>query len=129
MPSQYGSEALLLSIIFALKDLRNAIAHNAIVSDVRFKTGDISKNVGKLLKSETNIDLINFSDITDYVILVVYLLELLKLPKTDRKRLVSDYEGILLRYKKELPPGIYGSFVRTETQNKLKLLKIYVTKS
>lgn len=124
MPSQYDSEALLLSIIFALKDLRNAI-----VSDVRFKTGDISKNVGKLLKSETNIDLINFSDITDYVILVVYLLELLKLPKTDRKRLVSDYEGILLRYKKELPPGIYGSFVRTETQNKLKLLKIYVTKS
>jgi abortive infection bacteriophage resistance protein len=129
MPSQYDSESLLLSIIFALKDLRNAIAHNAIVSDVRFKTGDISKNVGKLLKSETNIGLINFSDITDYVILVVYLLGLLKLPKTNRKRLVSDYEGILLRYKKELPLGIYGSFVRTETQKKLKLLKIYVTES
>ena len=49
MPSQFDSEALLLSIIFSLKDLRNAIAHNAIVSDVRFKTGGISKNVGKLL--------------------------------------------------------------------------------
>lgn len=129
MPSQFDSEALLLSIIYALKDLRNAIAHNAIVSDVRFKTSGISKNVGKLLKSETNIDSVNFSDITDYVILVVYLLGLLKLPKTDRKRLVSDFEGILTRYKKELPLDIYGSFVRTETQNKLKLLKKHVTKS
>lgn len=128
MPAQFDSEALLLSIIFSLKDLRNAIAHNAIVSDVRFKTGGISKNIGKLLKSEAGIDSINFSDITDYVILVVYLLGLLKLPKTDRKRLVSGYEGILLRYKKELPRGIYGHFVRTEAQNKLKLLKKYVMK-
>lgn len=129
MPAQFDSEALLLSTIFSLKDLRNAIAHNAIVSDVRFKTGGISKNIGKLLKSEAGIDSINFSDITDYVILVVYLLGLLKLPKTDRKRLVSGYEGILLRYKKELPRGIYGHFVRTEAQNKLKLLKKYVMKS
>ena len=109
--------------------MRNAIAHNAIVSDVRFKTGGISKNIGKLLKSEAGIDSINFSDITDYVILVVYLLGPLKLPKTDRKRLVSGYEGILLRYKKELPRGIYGHFVLTEAQNKLKLLKKYVMKS
>ena len=129
MPAQFDSEALLLSIIFSLKDLRNAIARNAIVSDVRFKTGGISKNIGKLLKSEAGIDSINFSDITDYVILVVYLLGLLKLPKTDRKRLVSGYEGILLRYKKELPRGIYGHFVRTEAQDKLKLLKKYVMKS
>ena len=129
MPAQFDSEALLLSIIFSLKDLRNAIAHNAIVSDVRFKTGGISKNIGKLLKSEAGIDSINFSDITDYIILVVYLLGLLKLPKTDRKRLVSGYEGILLRYKKELPRGIYGHFVRTEAQDKLKLLKKYVMKS
>ena len=129
MPAQFDSEALLLSIIFSLKDLRNAIAHNAIVSDVRFKTGGISKNIGKLLKSEAGIDSINFSDLTDYVLLVVYLLGLLKLPKTDRKRLVSGYEGILLRYKKELPRGIYGHFVRTEAQNKLKLLKKYVMKS
>ena len=129
MPTQFDSEALLLSIIFSLKDLRNAIAHNAIVSDVRFKTGGISKNIGKLLKSEAGIDSINFSDITDYVIFVVYLLGLLKLPKTDRKRLVSGYEGILLRYKKELPRGIYVHFVRTEAQNKLKLPKKYVMKS
>ncbi|MDO4289600.1 MAG: Abi family protein [Eggerthellaceae bacterium] len=129
MPSQYDSEALLLSVIFSLKDLRNAIAHNAIVSDVRFKSGGISGRVGKLLKSETGIDSINFSDITDYVILIVYLLSLFRLPKTDRKRLISDYEAILLKYKRELPLEIYGRLVRTETSNKLDTLKKYVTKS
>lgn len=129
MPSQYDSEALLLSIIFSLKDLRNAIAHNAIVSDVRFKSGSISSRIGKLLKSETGIDSINFSDITDYVILIVYLLGLLGLSKTDRKRLISDYETILLKYKRELPLEIYGRLVRTETSGKIKTLKKCVTKS
>lgn len=128
MPSQYDSEALLLSIVFSLKDLRNAIAHNAIVLDVRFKTGDISKNIGKLLKSETGVDSVNFSDITDYIILVVYLLGLLKLPKTDQKRLVSDFEAILLRHKKDLPREVYGRLVRTESGNKLKQLRAYITR-
>ena len=129
MPSRYDSEALLLSIIFSLKDLRNAIAHNAIILDVRFQTGGISNRIGKLLKSETDIDSVNFSDITDYIVLIVYLLSLLRLPKTDRKRLIVDYEMIHLRYKKELPLEIYGKLVRTETTSKLRALKSYVTKS
>lgn len=129
MPSKYESESILLSIIFSLKDLRNAIAHNAIVADVRFKSGGISSSIGKLLKSETGIDSVNFSDITDYVILIVYVLSLLRIPKGDRKRLISDYEKILLRYKKELPLEIYGGFVRTEAPAKLNALKRYVTSS
>ena len=81
------------------------------------------------MKSEAGIDSVNFSDITDYVILIVYLLSLLGFSKTDRKRLISDYEAILLKYRKELPSGIYGKLVRTETPSKLKMLKKYVTKS
>lgn len=129
MPSQFDSESLLLSIIFSLKDLRNAIAHNAIVSDVRFKSGGISNRIGKLLKSETDIDSVNFADITDYIVLIVYFLSLLKLSKTDRRRLISDFEAILIKYKKELPVGIYGRLFRTETSKKLKTLRKYVTKS
>lgn len=127
MPSQYDSEGLLLSIIFSLKDLRNAIAHNAIVSDVRFKSGGISSRIGKLLKSETGIDSVNFSDITDYVILIVYLLSLIRVSKTDRKRLILDYEGILRKYKRELSIDIFGRLFRTETSRKLKELRKYVT--
>lgn len=105
MPAQFDSEALLLSTIFSLKDLRNAIAHNAIVSDVRFKTGGISKNIGKLLKSEAGIDSINFSDITDYVILVVYLLGLLKLPKPIGNDLFPATRGFFFATRKSFLVG------------------------
>lgn len=129
MPTSYDSEALLLAIVFLLKDLRNAIAHNAIVLDVRFKSGGASSGIGKLLNSETGVKSINFSDITDYIVLIAYLLGLFGFSKTERKALVSGYETILSRYKKELPPGIYGKFVRTETAGKLKLVLRFVAQS
>ncbi|TPF95306.1 hypothetical protein EP30_10985, partial [Bifidobacterium sp. UTCIF-39] len=41
LPSNYDSAAILGSSIFALKDLRNAIAHNGVVMDVRFKQAKV----------------------------------------------------------------------------------------
>lgn len=96
---------------------------------MRFKSGGISTRVGKLLNSETGIDSVNFSDLTDYVVLIVYLLSLIKMSKTDRKRLISSYEETLSKYKSELPIEIYGRLVRTETSTKLVALRKYVTNS
>ena len=129
MPTNCDAESLLLSIIYALKDLRNSIAHNAIVVDVRFKTGKVSAGIGRLLKSQAEIDYVNFADITDYVILVVYLLSLMGVSKTERKRVLADYESILDRYKLELPPAIFGALVRTETAKKLKQVRFFVTRN
>ena len=129
MPTNCDAESLLLSVIYALKDLRNSIAHNAIVVDVRFKTGKVSAGIGRLLKSQAEIDYVNFADITDYVILVVYLLSLMGVSKTERKRVLADYESILDRYKLELPPVIFGALVRTETAKKLKQTRVFVTRN
>lgn len=129
MPTNCDAESLLLSTIYALKDLRNAIAHNAIVVDVRFKTGKVSAGIGRLLKSQAGIDYVNFADITDYVILVVYLLSLMGVSKTERKRVLTDYEAILDRYKLELPSAIFGALVRTETAKKLKQTRVFVTRN
>lgn len=128
MPTNCDAEKLLLAIIYALKDLRNAIAHNAIVVDVRFKTGGVSARVGNLLKQHAEVDFVNFTDITDYIILVVYLLTLMGVSKTERKRVVSEYEAILAKYKKELPASIYGALIRTETGKKLQQTKDFVTR-
>lgn len=129
MPTNCSAESLLLSMIFSLKDLRNAIAHNAIVVDVRFKTGGVSGRIGKLLKDDAGVDSVNFSDITDYVVLIVYILGLLKVSKTERKRLLADFEEILLRYRRELPVGIYGKLVRTETSRKVRQARDLVARS
>ncbi len=38
-------------LIYAVKDLRNAIAHNDVIFDTRFKTGSIDKHVGTNFKA------------------------------------------------------------------------------
>lgn len=92
---------------------------------VKLKRNDF----GRLLKSQAEIDYVNFADITDYVILVVYLLSLMGVSKTERKRVLADYESILDRYKLELPPAIFGALVRTETAKKLKQTRVFVTRN
>ena len=43
-------------IVFALKDLRNAVAHNNTVFDTRFKTGAVSKRISGYITAETGIN-------------------------------------------------------------------------
>lgn len=44
-------------LIYATKDLRNAIAHNDVVFDTRFRTGSIDKQVGNAISNATGNDL------------------------------------------------------------------------
>lgn len=55
MPTNLDSELRLKEIVFALKDFRNAIAHNGVVLDVRFQSGAINTGVSQLLKQETGV--------------------------------------------------------------------------
>ena len=66
--------------MFLLKDLRNAIAHNEIIYDIRFKKYDASALMKKYLKREfcvpglPQLSHIGFQRIDDYIFLVVYFL-------------------------------------------------------
>ena len=78
MPSNFNSASLLGDIIFSLKDLRNAVAHNGIVVDVRFKSNSVNQGIGRLINGDSNIAGINFNEITDYIVLLAYLLTILQ---------------------------------------------------
>ncbi len=73
---------LVQNIIFSLKDLRNSIAHNNVVFDTRFKQSESPKIIQKVLMQETNVRNILLSSITDYLILIIYILK--KLNKTKK---------------------------------------------
>ena len=64
MPSNFNSASLLGDIIFTLKDLRNAVAHNGIVVDVRFKSNSVNQGIDRLINGDSNITGINFNEIT-----------------------------------------------------------------
>lgn len=127
MPTNLESELRLKDIIFALKDFRNAIAHNGVIVDVRFKSGSINMGVAQLLKQETGVGKIDFTDITDYVILLVYLMRRMGFTKTECKQLVAGYESILEKYRAELPFIIYSKLIKTSAHGKLTALRQFVS--
>lgn len=127
MPANIDSERRLAEMIFALKDFRNAIAHNAVVLDVRFQTGAINTAVSRLLKQETGVSGVDFADITDYVVLLVYLLRRMGFSKTERRQLVAGYDAVIERYRAELPFNVYSKIIRTTARGKLTTLRQFVS--
>lgn len=129
MPTNLTSSTLLADIIFVLKDLRNAIAHNMVVLDVRFKSGSINTGITQLLKQETHVGGVDFNDITDYVILLVYLMRCLGFTKTECRQLLSGFVSILERYRADLPFDIYSKVIKTNARSKVIAAQKYVSAS
>lgn len=127
MPTNLDSERRLKDMIFALKDFRNAIAHNGVVLDVRFKTSSINTGVTQLIKQETGIGGVDFEDITDYVILLVYLMVLMGYTKTECKQFIGSYVSILEQFRAELPFNVYSMIIKTTASGKIAALRHYVS--
>lgn len=128
MPSNLDSENLLRDIIFALKDFRNAVAHNGVVLDVRFRSGSISTGVTRLLKQETGVGQVDFTDITDYLVLLVYLMRKMGFTKTVCRQFISGYEAILERFRAEIPFSVYSRIIKTNAKNKLTATRRFLRK-
>lgn len=114
-------------LIYAVKDLRNAIAHNDVIFDTRFKTGSIDKHVGNAITNATGIKSITFDTITDYLIMIVYILKLLGSTKTELKRIVRDYEDIVEHLRKAIPTNIFSQIVHTNSTSKVHKLKQFIS--
>lgn len=114
-------------LIYTTKDLRNAIAHNDVIFDTRFKTGHIDKQVGNAISNATGVKNITFETITDYVVLLIYQLKLLKVSKKDMKRLISDYEMIVSKLRENIPVGIFSQIIHTDNFVKITQLKKFIS--
>ena len=77
---------LLPLIVYALKDLRNAVAHNNTIFDTRFKTSKVNLRIAKCISAETGSNNITFESIVDYVILISFMMKLLECPKKKIQR-------------------------------------------
>jgi len=113
-------------LIYATKDLRNAIAHNDVIFDTRFRTGNIDKQVINTISNATGVTGLNFDTITDYLVLVVYQLSLLKIAKTDIKRLISSYMEYTERLRKSVPINVYNQIIRTDNNSKIAALRKHI---
>ena len=122
----FDSKILLEKIIFIFRDLRNAIAHNGIILDVRFQTGKIDGTLKNFMCKTFSTKEINFDEITDYVLLLIYLLAHLGFTKTECRQLLQGYKTIIERYRDILPYNIYSQFLRTQTRAKVTAGELYI---
>lgn len=122
-PSDDTSGLLPQRLIFTLKDLRNAIAHNNVVFDTRFKTGEIDKQIINCLQNATGITNINFSTITDYIILVAYMLRNFGMSKTNLNKFIREFESAAESLRSSIPISVYNQIIHTDMKAKLSALK------
>lgn len=121
--SDDANAMLTQKLIFATRDLRNAIAHNDVIFDTRFKTGDIDKQIGNAIKNSTGISNVKFETITDYLVLIIYQLKLLGVTKTELRKTINEFEELVEKLRKNIPTNIYVQIIHTDHSSKITQLK------
>lgn len=121
---------LLANSLYMIKELRNAIAHNSTIFDVRFQQeGSSKKDVKAWLKTETNIQDIDFKFITDYVILISCLIKKIDLNNDRANRLINDFQKCNEKIKLPFPEEVNKLVLSENVNQKMKKLKIYINDS
>ena len=123
--SYFSDSELIQNVVFTLKDLRNSIAHNNPIFDVRFQTKKVNKTIIQMLKNETDIN-VSFNEIFDYLVLIVFILKNLKINKTKLNKLVKTYIDYTEELRTLIPISVYNQIIATDFRYKTKLLYNYI---
>jgi abortive infection bacteriophage resistance protein len=127
-PSDDNGAMMPQRLIYATKDLRNAIAHNDVIFDTRFRTNRIDKQVSNAISNATGVKNLTFESITDYLVLVIYQMKLIGVTKTEMKRIISAYTEIVDRLRMGIPTSVFSKIVYTDNKPKVEALKKFVSK-
>lgn len=121
-----SNSLLLQRLIFAIKDLRNAIAHDDIIFDTRFCKGKIDFQVGTVIKNCFSIDAPTFQTITDYLILICYLLHLLGADSQKIINLVTEYSKLTEKLRTQIPFETFSRIIYTEASQQITKLQNFI---
>ena len=114
---------LVYKYVYALKDLRNPIAHNDVVYDTRFRKMDPSKPMKQCLIFEMGLPYINFRTIGDYIILICYFLKLLKVSKTEIKAFIREFEKLTKEYEGLVSSDVAAITIHLDLFSRMTILK------
>lgn len=118
--------ALLAKIVLVVKDLRNAIAHNKVIFDGRYKEFKKRTSISKMLENCTGIKGINFSAPIDDVILIIFIMKNLKFGKTQLRKTVAQLTVAVECLHERLPSNLFTYIVPPDTHAKLKKLDCFI---
>jgi abortive infection bacteriophage resistance protein len=113
-------------IIFLIKELRNAVAHNSVVFDCRFRKINPPSRLKEYLQSETGVSNIKFDNIIDYFIVLILLLKKLGISKTELRKIIKSFSAESERLRKAIPVPVHTSIMGSDLRNKTEGLLRYV---
>lgn len=117
---------LVYKYIYTLKDLRNAIAHNSVIFDTRFRNIDPNRAMKRCLEQEIGLSYINFRSIGDYIILMCYYMKLLGTTKTEIKAFIREFEKITDEYRNSVAPAVANIVIRRDLSPRMTALKNFI---
>ena len=96
--------------------------------DIRFKDNKVASSLCKFLENEINCKNIDFNTITDYIILISFLLKNYGLPKNEINKFINDFEKNAEEFRNKISINIYNQVIYTDNKLKLNALLNYVKK-
>lgn len=117
---------ILSIMIYTLKALRNAVAHNSIIFDTRFKDRKISPVLKKWIEKETNIQNISLYSLIDYIIVVCCLLKRLDFSNERAKILLNTFKSENQVLQNEVTSNIYTQIIQQNVSSKIEALETYL---
>lgn len=130
LPTNLDSDGMNTQFfIYTLKDLRNAIAHNNVIFDTRFKTGKIDHRLVALLENQVGIANIDFKYMDAYVIMITYFLRKMGETKTACKQFIASYQQQTEYLRNELPISICNQIIGTQHKSNMLALQKFISNS
>ncbi|HDP5831257.1 TPA: Abi family protein [Staphylococcus aureus] len=125
-PAFDQSKDILGDIIDCMKGLRNAIAHNGVLYDCRFKTGETSNRLKEYLAVKMDIHNLDFDRIIDYLILLILICSGLSYYKTELQRIIKQFEQNLDFLRSKISESTYDKIIGVRARPKLRSLKNFI---
>lgn len=120
---------IIENMIFALTSLRNAVMHNSIIFDCRFNNDSQSSQIKGYIENMTGVTNIQFKNIEDFLVLIIFLLKQLDATATELKRIIHEFEESVKLLEGQIPNSSFFQILGSDVNNKLNQVKEYVSKN
>lgn len=120
------NRGLLSNILYTIKALRNAVAHNNIIFDTRFKDRKINTALKRWVETETGIQNITLYSLVDYIIIICCLLKRIDFSNLRAKELLVQYKEQNQLLQNSVAPNIYNKIISQNVGAKIAALEAYL---
>lgn len=117
---------LLSDMLFTLKALRNAVAHNGIIFDTRFKDRKISRVLKAWVENETGIQNVTLYSLIDYIIVACCILKQVDFSSMRANNLLVAFKDENARLQSQVGADIYSMIIQQNVAAKIAGLETYL---